>query len=298
MLGKTVLAMIASLSLNAMAADGGGKGSQFLYQAPVDKIQLTPALTYLSLTAKLKGAVTKLESSGYTGALRSEYGISDMFSAGATLSYTSLKNEYSPAGVTASTDSKGLDDIRFFLLGRMDQAASSFRFGTDVNFSLSKSITEADSDTNRASGGISLEPFVGYEMYWNACTVGTKLAYKLYAGDRKAEDKSATPTTTSDVSGGETVTWSAFYEHDMKPWTLGVSLDWESEAKDKEDTNGTVTTSAGQSIMTLTLYAPYEVSESLTVYPLVNYGKYTAFDTASIESANSYAVQVKGRFTF
>lgn len=286
-------------SVQAMAAEGY-TGSQYFYQAPMDRIVVTPAIDYLSLSADMKEASgsNSLKIKGFSEEVRGEYGINEMMSAGLVLSYTKLKTEYSPA-TTADKTQKGLDDLKFFVLGRHEMGPGSLRFGTDVNFALEKDITNADGNGgNSATGGISVEPFVGYEMTSGACTYGAKLSYLTLIGDRKKEDKSQTPTASSDVSGGETVTLGLFYEHKMEPLTLGASLEWASLANEKQKTNGSTTETAGHSLATLNVYVPYDVTPSITLLPQVSYGQYTAMDTESYDGVKMYGLEVAARFAF
>ena len=295
---KHLLAILVfALTLPAFAADSNG--SQYQWQTPADKWEVTPELSYNSMKVTLKpsGDVT---IKGAQQSVKGEYGISEMFSTGLVLTNSSVSTTYpTPPYATGTKDSEmsGLHDLEAFFHGRMPMGPGSFRFGADVNFALSKQEVDATGRvSNNASGGMGLKPFVGYEMTKDTCTLGARLSYKMSLGDRSKEN--VAPTAESKLSGAEQTALNLFFEHDMKPMILGAALEVLSKAKE-EDKIGTVTTkAAGYTSVGLKLYAPYMVTDTITVLPAFTYAKYTAVDTENIDSQNQWTLAVGGRFQF
>jgi len=298
-----LLTAVAVISMNAFAAEGSKLGSEYLFQLPADKMAVTPSFAYNSMELDYK-SITGLTGAKATGTIigaRGEYGISEMFSTGLVLSSTSDKSKYSPSGVQKDTSASGLDDLVAFFNGRMDMGSGSFRFGTDVVFSLEKEeLNDQGNKTNQASGGMGVRPFVGYEMYAGPCTFGTKLSYLMYLGDRKGTDKSSTGDEAYTMSGSQMVIGSLFYEHNLSPLTLGASFEWESSAKEETTytTSKTKSETGGVGFYRLNVYTPYEVSPMITILPQLTWGKLSAYDKTVISGGEVMNLQVAARFTF
>jgi hypothetical protein len=297
MVKSFLLAALATGSFQVMASEGY-TGSQYLYQAPMDQIVVTPTINYTSEDADRKGSITSSKKKGYEEKVRGEYGINEMLSAGLQLAYANWKTEYSPSS-NADDTYKGLEDLKFFILGRTELGFGSLRYGSDVNFALEKDIIDTNGHSrNNGTGGISVEPFVGFERISGACTYGAKLSYLTLIGDRKAQNKSQTPTLSSDISGGEKVTLGLFYEHKMEPVVLGASLEWASLANEKSKYSGNTIETAGHSFARLNVYVPYDVTSSVTLLPKVSYAQWTAMDTENFDGVKTYNLEVAARFTF
>ena len=87
MTSRFLVSALFVVSGSAFAADAG---SQFQHQTPADKMELTPALGYDTMTTKNVGG-SKDEGTGMHQRVMFEYGISEQFSAGAILENSSSK---------------------------------------------------------------------------------------------------------------------------------------------------------------------------------------------------------------
>ncbi|NJL25819.1 MAG: hypothetical protein HC902_12015 [Calothrix sp. SM1_5_4] len=171
MRNSTLLSLLL-LALTTATAHASN-GSEYQWQTPADKMELTPELSYQSFEFKNKTSGGS-DSTGLTETLKFEYGISEDYSAGAILSHSST--EIKPSGGSKRTAS-GLHDLGLFFHGRAPMMAGSLRYGIDTEFALAKAKMESNGDENVASGGIALAPFVGFEMGSETSTYGARLAY-------------------------------------------------------------------------------------------------------------------------
>lgn len=291
---KHVLALLMLVSGSAFAADNG---SEYMWQTPADKWEVTPSLSMMKTTTKPKAAGAQdIEMSATTISVKGEYGISEQFSAGLLLANVSGKAEQ---GAT-SIDVKGMADIIAFFHGRNAMGTGSLRYGVDVGLGLSKREIESTGDTNVSSGGISLTPFVGYEIAAAPCTYGARLAYKMYAGERKQTDNTSTPADDDKITGPTTTSLAFFYEHDMAPVRLGAALEIASNTESEIKTNGGagVKQGDGETTMGIKLYVPYTVNEMITILPEFTYAQATAKENNTIDSKSGWNLGVGGRFTF
>lgn len=285
---KHVLAFLLFASCSAFAASSGGNGSEYQWQTPADKIEVTPRLDYINRTdAPKTGSDTKV--TGFHVGLLGEYGISEMFSAGLSLSNLSYT-----INTTPETKKSGLEDLNVFFHGRSEMGMGSLRYGIDVGFGLAKSETKTNGDQNASSGGMSLAPFVGYEMNMAPCTYGARLSYKMFMGDRThtngaTEEKLSGPTTTS---------LALFYEHDMAPMKIGAALEIEGSGSYDTKVNGTSSgKTSGETMTGVSIYAPYEINPMITVVPAFKYAKATSMPSTT-DSTTYWTLGASGRFTF
>jgi hypothetical protein len=295
-----IFAIAVMFSASAFGADSQvAEGSQFQHQTAASTFELTPQLEYDSITLKLKSTtLDKAEIVGPISSVMGEYGLNDMFSVGLLLAYQSFDQKYSPSGLVQDVHQKGLKDPDLFLNGRVAAGPGSFRFGTHLSFSLEDSKTDSSGDSNAATGGTALTPFVGYEAYFGPHTVGARMTYTVYKGDRKQSDSSSGTQVNSTISGGETLTTQVFYEYLMEQVTLGVAAELNNIKGAKITSNGTSQDSSGSSGYSLAVYAPWQLAPNVTLLPRFNYGAFTAFDRTNIDSISAWGIQIGARFAF
>jgi len=294
-----ILAALAavSFSLPAFGQDSQSQ-SEYQYQTSAGRIDVTAALGYQQMEAKGPNA-SKVEQKGLSQMVRGEYGINDMFSAGLIVRNFDLKSEYSANLNQPSTKESGLADPVIFFHGRMAQGPGSLRFGADVGFSLEDSEISSTDNENMASGGISVAPFVGYEMIKDQCTYGARVSYLFYATERNETDKTSTPPDKNKLKGGAALTTALFYEHNMNPWILGAALEFVFQDGEKTTTAGVTTEEdASHSAYRLNVYAPYDISQTIRLLPRITYGNYMAMDKTERTSQNDMTVEIGARFTF
>ncbi|MGE4131766.1 MAG: hypothetical protein AB7F86_09005 [Bdellovibrionales bacterium] len=297
---RLLLTAVFALALQAHAEGGSNLGSEYQWQTGEGKVEVTGTLDYYSATTKYKSTstITETNTKGLSETVMGEYGLTDMFSAGGWIRNRDWKNEFSPSSNT-STKYSGFGDLVLFFHGKMDMGTGSFRYGADINLGLGKQKQKSNGDLTYTTGGMGLTPFVGYEMYSNSCTYGARLSHELALAHRKREVEGTT-TVEHELSGAEPTELAFFYEHNMQPMILGAALEFTSVSKEEDKNKSTNTTSksAGHTSTALALYVPYEVAENITILPEFKYGKYTAYDSSSIDSVTFWDLSVGGRFAF
>ncbi len=283
---KHVLAILVVVSGSAFAADNG---SQYQWQTPADKWEVTPRLGLINMTNAPKVG-TETKTSGMNISVKGEYGISEQFSTGLMLSNVNYSTDTTP-----EFKQTGMEDLVAFFHGRSAMGGGSLRYGADLGFSLVKAENKSATESNASSGGLSVTPFVGFEMQAAPCTYGARLSYKMYTGDRSV--KNPAPAAEDKLSGPTTTTLSLFYEHDMAPMTLGAALEIAGQSSTEDKTTPPSTKSSGNTLTGIKLYVPYMASESITVLPEFKYAKATSMPSTT-DSVTMWELAVGGRFSF
>lgn len=306
-----ILAAVASMSSLAFADDAKGSGSEYQHQAGAGKMEVTPALSYMSSTMKANTTTTsnlsKIESTATTLSAAGEYGINDMFSAGLMLGYTtgSMKYSFTPTASSPNTSVSGLTDLDLYGRGRMDNVGpGSLHFGLDLAIATGNrkvDNTATSSKANASSGGMTITPAVGYEMAFGPHTVGARLAYSMLLSEAKTTTTNTGVASDSSVTGGQQVNASVFWEMPMAPVTLGAALGFVSQsATSTKAGTPAVTTgdSNSNSGVLLTLYAPWDAAPNVLLLPSLSYGHVSSMQATNESSNTGFNLNVGARFTF
>lgn len=223
---KLVAAALVLASSAAFAAEG--TQSEYFYQATAGTHQGTAGLELAD--GKVNGGGGDVDVTAQALFAEYEYGINDMLSIGGRLTYTQSKVDTSP-----SVKATGLNDLEIALRGK-HVLGTGLRYGANLNLAIADGETKSDGDSNQATGGIVLAPYVGYEMYHDKCAFGGRISRDLRLKDDKSEDKTTSPSTTTETSGGEATTLAGFYEHNFnEKYTLGGSLTYAMTDDSKPD---------------------------------------------------------------
>lgn len=303
------LAMVAGLmalpTSYVFADDSAGSNSEFIHQTEAGKFELTPGLVYGNVSASSKNGGPSVAAVTTPFSVEGEYGVNSMFSVGLTLSYASTSNKINncPACTNTSTTSKGLSNPDINIVGRYPLGSGTLRFGGDLELTMTDATTDSSGNSNADSGGMTLTPFVGYEMPMGPGLLGVKVAYDLYKGDRKSDvtatDGSGT-VTNETISGGNSQTYSVFYEAKVAPtFTLGAALLYTSDP-------GTVTKTSSASAsgndntssIGIQPYLTAQVADNVAILGTLIYDTITVPSSASTGNETVYGVGVGARIAF
>lgn len=302
---KLIALLVPFAFSTAAFAEGKSGSSEFMHQTEADRFEVTPSFFFGQETTKATADAdpeTKYKTDTFWLGLMGEYGINEMLSVGLGLAYETdtTKTSTNDGSTVANTTAKGLMDPDLFLNGKVAAGPGMFRFGTHLTFAIEKFKTkDADGNSNIATGGIALTPFVGYEWMMGPGLLGARLSYDLYKGERS---QTYFGGTTGKEKGGETLGFALFYEMDMAPAIWGFSFAINSHAETKITTAGTTTNqNNGNTDMELTTYAAWEVAPDVTLLPRLSYGR-TARGAAGQQqyekSTDGFGLQVGARFAF
>jgi hypothetical protein len=275
---KKLVVLLAVLA-GTSAFAGESAQSEFFYQAPAAAHEGTFGLGFFTGEVDTSPSI---DLSGQRVFAEYEYGINEAWAVGVLLNYTQTKIDTSP-----STDSTGLNDLEINVKGKHTPEAG-LRYGAMIELALQDGEVKSNGDTNQATGGIMVNPYVGYEMAKDQCKFGGKLARGVRLKDEKEEDKGS--NTTEESSGGEATTLTGFYEHTFsEQWALGGSLEYAMIGDTKSDSGDT---DNGNS-MTLNVYAPMHMGPG-TLIPQFSYASTSGADT----DVTAMELSAKYRMTF
>lgn len=262
-------------SISSMAAEGG---SEFFWQAESGKSYLSPQLGFASGEVETKAGPTG-DISLFGIGLEYENGLSEQFSAGVSLSYSSGETEVQGT----SRDQEGLGDIDFFIKGSSPLTSGNLKYGAELSLSPGNSETDSNGDSNAYSGRHTLTPYIGYETSADGLKFGGKIAYQLHLTDQKDEDASGNETKTS---GGADLDLMVFIETATSTGTFGgkIGHSISSDVKDEE----TGEKSDVSPLTMLGVYGTSEIKEGLTFFGELNYGILGESDT--IDNGNMFAL--------
>lgn len=283
-----VIAFFAATAANA----GTPVKSEYFYQTEAQKHQVTPELKYDSQKIDT-GATTDV--TGQTLSVRYEYGINEMLSTGVRAGYTMMESE---TGAT-SQDQTGMTDITLFLKGQNAFVdAQSLHWGVSLDYSPGdKEVNNDDNEVNGMSGGMTVNPFVGYLWMVGNGTAGVNFSTELGLGDRTTKTTTAGVETDTTTTGGNETALTGLYEHKMEKALIGTSLSYVNVNTAENETAGVESTTDGGNFYRLRVYPTYSVSEATTVLGELKYESLIS-ENATYESWNNLTLQVGGRFTF
>lgn len=277
-------------------------GSEYMHQAPASTPELTPFLS--SKAEVLKGRNGgKVEVGGVATGVLFEYGLNEMFSAGARLGFEAYSAKLTPASGTVLDDTRtkaGMQDLGLFFHGRSGRDLS-LRYGLDLGVALGKEKFKDNGDVNSYSGGIAAAPFLGLEWVRGRNTFGFNALYMHWIADRKGEQEGSSTSNgySYTYKGGGVFKPSVFYEADVSIVTIGAALSiaYSNDQEVRQDGKDP-DRSAGTTTWNLKVYVPVHVTPTITILPELSYGEVSALNNAVYESDRTSTFQVAGRFAF
>ncbi len=295
-IGAVAIALATSLVATAQTAIQ----SEYFYQAPTDANVFTPGVEYTSSTTKIKGVSNAQKLTGPTLNLTYERGITEDFAAGLTVGYANQSVE--AAGSTKSQTSSGLTDLNIFAKGAMAfTEGSSAHYGVNLVAALENQKVETSGDTNAATGGMYISPYIGYQWAVGAGAVGTRLSTELLK-TAKSERNNVTTTTEE----GTTTQLTGFYEMKMDTTKIDFEARYTLNADKKDKETGFKT--GVPNYIGLAVIPTFAINESTTVLGSLSYDKIldskiseetsTGTQEYEIENGDILAINIGGRFTF
>lgn len=264
----------------AQAAEGS---SEFFFQSAAGQSELTPRLGYKMSTIRSKGNTQDIKVNGlFNTGVAYEYGINEMMAVEAALNFASLETDTNP-----KVKQSGLQDPTVKLKATSAMGTWNLRYGAELGLGLEKSKIEASGNTNAASGGFSLTPYVGADANVGPGNLGGRLMY-AYKMDRKEEDNGVEDT----IKDGNEIGLSAFYEYMITDMLLGGSLNYRDIAESK---NNSGVAEVKHSIMGVSLYSRIPMG-TWALLPRLDYDFSSTGDL--YEKYNDINLSVAARFTF
>jgi hypothetical protein len=276
------------------------RGSEQMHQAANDAFEISGGAGFGATKVNYNADGAPKTSSQVTQvseAVAAEYGFTHEISAGAALIYDSTWTSISPSSAASNEHSFGLSDPSIFVKGRLDFENSSLRIAGRLNFSLAKRYEDSNGNTNNYSGGVSLSPQVGYEYYFLEHTFGAKLAYLAYLGNRSETFLSPSAEATIDLSGGNAIDFTVFYEYDFSPMKLGIDFEIEYLDGTTSTYSGTTINSGSSStIYTFDVYAPILLTDAFTIVPRGSFG--WAGNYGTVTSVSNWSAGATARYAY
>lgn len=272
----------------AHAADSSG-GSEFFHQAAAGGSDVEAGLQYhLGSTTRAKAATVDTKTTGLETIYgQYQYGINEMFAIGGRVGYKAIEAE--TGGTTVKTN--GLEDIAVVLEGTNAMGAGNLKYGADLGLGLSKRKVEADR-ADAGTGGLSLAPYVGWDMAAGPGWLGAALQY-TWRGERKSDVTAAGTTTEATTKDGSSVGLSAFYEWMITDLTLGAALNYEMFSEATVTSGGTDTKFKSHNTTGIDLYSVIPMS-GFSLLPGISY----ELSDSEQDKWNVLTLNVAGRFAF
>ncbi len=258
----TVAAIL--LAANVATAADNADISEFHQHAMAGQKQLTPSIMYNTSNQDATGG--SIKTSGFDFGVEGEWGVGERLSAGAEIGYLMGEAEQGSTKI----DVAGLQDMTLFVRGsnEMGAAHGHLAYGLNLGFSLGDAEQKANGDLNAQTGGMSLSPYVGYEMPVGPGVLGGQVNY-TWRGERTTKDNTSTPATTSKTEDGHSTGLAAFYEYDWSAEnSVGVALTYGMTGNTK---SGTTTNTDEETAMGVNVYAPMMVGDGMTAIPMLQW---------------------------
>jgi hypothetical protein len=226
------------------------------------------------------------------------YGFRPNMALGLGLSFGNLTTTTKIASTLISSDSKqdGLGDLMFKFKGITAASGFRIRYGGDLGYSLAKAKDGvANNPGNRASGGISLTPFVAAEMPMDVVVLGLGLRYS-YLLDRKVD---TTPESTR--TGGNVLELKPYLEAPFDGGAAGVYAVYTTTDELKQATGGATTnTNPSNTLLGFGGNVNYNFTPSLSALSNLEFQSYTYNSTSASASttASGVLIDIGARLTF
>lgn len=285
----------------ASAEDTGMTNSEFLHQPEAQELEVIPGVK-LNVTAfSLRNTDTKVTGVGSPLTVDLDYGFSSMFSAGLVLGYgsTAYVRTCTFPKTCNDTTSKGLLDPKLNFKLRFPVGPGTLRVGADVGVAVEHSKIKSSGDSNQASGGTTVTPFVAYELPLSVGLLGLAMQYDVYKSDQKTDDDSFAPGTTYSVTGGQSFGTSAYYEANFRKLTFGGALNYANAGISKASVNGkNLDVDSVINAFGVSFYLPVHFTPTIALLPIASYSVLNYSSMSSVSSAGVFNVGVAGRFSF
>lgn len=300
---KSFAAIIAAVGFVASVHAETAVKTEYFYQTPADKNQVTPGLSYNDGATKYKAAASgKNTTTTIPLTVRYERGLAEEWSVGAELGYMLSGSGKNNAD---KYDIKGMSDITAFLRGQHGiQSNMSVHYGLDLTVPLAKrkvKSTTAGGQTEASyeTGRFLATPYVGMAYAMDAHIFGAKLLTQFDIGNGKIENDTNGTTTTDEVKNGHKSQLSVFYETAMAGSIIGAELYYNGISGLKTKTSGATAwgTAEGSTNLGLKVYGAHDLNENTTILANVSYEMSQSEPTA-VDSINAWGLGVAGRFTF
>lgn len=272
--------------------------SLFFHQTDSDHVEFTLEYTHQSATldfvsnaAPLTSAndVTSLES------LRVEIGLSPSLSLGVDGYYQNDAVTYTPTGIASNYKAAGIKDPDLFVSGRVATDGGIFHYGAKFSYSINHQYINLAGTSNEYTGGPVLTPAIGYEMKLPNGVLGFGLQYTLWKPDENVDTYSSNNyLLTETVSGGKTITGSAFYELKAAPFIAGFALLYSSSSDTSTSTpnysgsfSTTVDNKDATSGFAFEAYGSIDLAPTVILLPAIEYGSQSYSDKTNTDLADS-----------
>ena len=272
--------------------------SELYHQAAAGTFEITPGLALLSKKLKLRNTDLEINTVGIPVTVIGEYGVSSFFSIGLNLRYEGSFTSYTncPNGFDCkSSGSYGLQDPQIDLKFKVPVGPGLLRFGAGASFAVEKSVQKSSGDSNMASGGNKVAPFLVYEIAFGPSILGAQVQYDAYIGDRKVNNSGVDQT----ISKGAAFSTNIFYEFNRRIVTFGAALGYGTQDREQTTANGTTTVNnVTPNLFGLKIYAPIHSTDRLTLLPTVTYAILTYPSSSSSSVAAVTEIGGAARFAF
>lgn len=279
------LAMMLVTATVGTAGAAESTGSEFFYQTPANTSAVTAHVGYQNFTFRNQNATGDATLSGLhrLGAAY-EYGINEMLSIGADLSYSNKETDTNP-----KFKASGLEDPFIFLKGTSVLDFGRLRYGATLGLGFENAKDTQDGSV--ASGGYSLTPYIGADMDLGPGLLGARLSY-AFLFERTVEEAAG---GESKRTGGSTLSLAAFYEYMLADMVLGGALEFRSVEEVTNKFNGAETKTPGFSPFGIDLYARIPVA-GFDLIPSLKYDFTAGGDR--FDKYNDVIINVAGRVQF
>lgn len=312
------MALPLALSSAAFAADSGSGISEYQHQAAGGKWEVAPGFTFGSIKSTYdstySGNLSSSTDSLFNFTVGGEYGINDMIAVGLKLGYQSDSISFSPDQGVGKMSASGMTDPVIYEKTKMDIGGSTLTFGGDLDISPGNHTYDQTANSMKAneySGGITLTPYVGWEMNVGPGIVGARLAYDLIQTNQKWKDNtsanSANPHNLT-IKGSNQLSFAAFWEMTFNPliWGVDIGVLRTAGSKYSDDANaaaGDTDAHDAQSNLFVETYANWAITPDISILPKIGYGPQGAGWIASAlangqNGSSGIYFNVAARFTF
>lgn len=244
----------------------------------------------------------EVKNSQQKGTLSVQSGITDTFSAGADISYTTSKTDIEISGSpTTSRKSTGMSDVAVNVLNRIELPRVNLYVGATASMSPEKGKDPTSTkEGNQYTGGWSVSPSIGFSVTLVPdLNFGAGASYAIN-GERTATDQ-GTPEKEKKIRGGNLALAYGYLEHRFGNAAIQLVGGFGREEATDTTTGATTSTVEESNLIALGAATYFYLSPLATLtltYAYVQMPEHSANSTLTASTYQQPAVSASFRLVF
>ena len=269
---KIIFVIVLLVSGSAFA---GEFDSEQFWQAPQGKLAVVAEMGssyFVDDSIIINGtlpAENKVTGQIYRPGILAEYGLMKTRIGDYSIALASyFRSQVENNGIN---EPSGVEDAMIALRGRwlVGKFNYSVHYGVRSFLSFGDRVIDQSGDVNSVSGGLALEPYLGFQYLFRRFTLGIETKYKIrYERGLRIEDNILLTSENAAFENGDQISGTLFAELPFDRYLLGFRTSYFYQQKETLiRASGSESTNDDFSTLTVGIYGSWDVKDSLVLVP-------------------------------